>query len=203
MWRQAVYFRKNRRDSKTRSFAKAVRLNWVSLPLAKTPPRAKRAFKLKVRSDFFLSLSFFLLNNQNTSTYLQGVKAEPFSDLWTYLAIRVAARTIPYEGVCDVSPPPALSFDSRASLVDILPLTGPVTLSSSTAVGCEKHLKNATHTYTPQSRLTCTQERRVPLRCGWKVNTFTRQEARQKPRGSVHSVHFRFSGQTELPAVDF
>lgn len=48
--------------------------------------------------------------------------------------------------------------------------------------------KRYTHIHTPQSRLTCQQERRVPLRCGWKVNTFTCQEARQKPRGSVPST---------------
>lgn len=36
---------------------------------------------------------------------------------------------------------------------------------------------------------------RLVNRRGWKVNTFTCQEARQKPRGSVHSVHFLLPGQ--------
>lgn len=126
-------------------------------------------------------------------------KRGAFSDLWTYLAIRVAARTIPYEGVCDVSPPPTLSFSSRASLVDILPLTGPVTLRSITAAGCEKYPKNATHihTYTPQSRLTRKRERRVPLRCGWKVNTFTCQGATK----AAEEWTLRFLRTIDLPAA--
>lgn len=35
-WRQGIYFRKNRRDAKTHRFAKAVRLDTVSLTLANT-----------------------------------------------------------------------------------------------------------------------------------------------------------------------
>lgn len=83
-----------------------------------------------------------LTNNQKAPTYLQRA----FGDLRTYLAIRAAARTIPYEGACgDVSPPPppTLSSDSPASLVDILLSTGPVALRSSAAEGGRRHPKNA------------------------------------------------------------